>query len=295
MQLPAFGVKRNTWSRNRGNVARLSLIAMFITTLLTNAHSQDEVPKAEPGSSVAAKQKSGKAVSQPGGVQPMVNSSGTVDPQRLLNAPVWKTSRPKLPAMAEPSVEYLPQPLGIEKKILTILDQPVNFDFVDATLSEVREHLQDKQHIAVIINKARLEEEPFGERADVNLQVQGKTLREGLKYILGEKDLTFFIRDDTLVLSAKADVPKKLFVRTYPVRDLVGNADADYELLRTTIYQSVGSVEEWRIDGTSTGPCSVSVMPAAGCLVIRQDWTGHDEVLELLRVLRRLNLETKVK
>jgi hypothetical protein len=295
MQVSAFSVNCAVLFRNRWNLALVSVVVLLVSTLQPAAQSEDEVPKTEQSSPAVLKQENGKAGDQPSALKPPVNSPRTVDPQKVLHAPVGKTSRPKLPAMAEPSVEYLPQPLGIEKKILTILDQTVNFDFVDATLGEVRQHLQDKQHIAVIINKARLEEEQIGEQADVNLQVQGRTLREGLKSILGAKDLTFFVRDDTLVFTAKADVPKKLFVRTYPVRDLVGNTDADYELLRTTIYQSVGSVEEWRIDGTSTGPCSVSIMPAAGCLVIRQNWPGHDEVLELLRVLRRLNLETKVK
>jgi len=127
--------------------------------------------------------------------------------------------------MAPPSVEYLPEPLGKEKEIREILEKPVKFDFVDATLGEARTHLMDKYNIEVIIQGAKLDENPWAEVADVNFSGQEIACRTGLKQILGPKDMTFLIRDGTLVFAKKSDLSQKLFVLTYPVRDLVEDCD----------------------------------------------------------------------
>src|SRR5260370_1072572 len=125
-----------------------------------------------------------------------------------------------------------------------------------------------------------------------------------LNLILQPLLLDYLVEDDVLKITSKKAAQKKLITRTYPVADLceeLSRIDGDdgrqkenkvenatrpgshlYSALINAITATIDpdSWEELSGDGSSTP------MRQAGSLVIRQTWSVHRKILQLLRDLR---------
>lgn len=226
-------------------------------------------------------------------------SKGTVKPE--IKKPVAHISsagvrRPALPAMAPPSVEYLPEPIGMEKQILEILDEQADFEFTDESLEGILAFLTEKHGLQFVTDRGKLEDESVPTDANMfTLKLSGISLRSGLKILLTQKNLAYIIDDEVIKVTTFSDAIQHRPTRTYPVRDLVGNVDVDYQLLSEAIQQSTGGQpdEPWSEADGEGG--SISILPATGCLVIRQTEHAHEEILKLLRALRKANAEMQPK
>jgi hypothetical protein len=111
-----------------------------------------------------------------------------------------------------------------EEKIVSVLNKPMKekFDFVDATLEDVRIKLMEVYEINVIIDKAKLEEETIAtDTADINLVISDITLKNAIKLLLEPKQLTYTIQDEVLKITTKADGGAKKPILAYYVGDLV--------------------------------------------------------------------------
>ena len=217
---------------------------------------------------------------------------GSFFPKRPSIPPAASISRPTLPPMAPPSVEYYPQPVGEEKRILSVLEEQVDFDFKGETLEGVVTKLSEIHGIQFEIDQRHLEEESIKtDIADITLKRSGISLRSALKIMLRRKNLTFIIEDEVIRVTTMTAALDHRPTRTYPVRDLVGNVDVDYQLISLTIQQTLGGPPDdpW-IEADGEGG-SISALPATGCLVIRQTPKVHEEILNLLRSLRKANAE----
>lgn len=217
---------------------------------------------------------------------------GGFPPQLPTELRAASINRPSLPPMAPPSVEYFPQPVGEEKRILSVLEEQVDFDFKSETLEGVLTKIGDMHGIQFEIDQRHLQEESIKtDVAEITFKRSGISLRSALNSILRRKDLAFFIKDEVIRVTSMTDALEHRPTRTYPVRDLVGNVHVDYELLSLTIQQTLGGPpnDPWmEMDGEGG---SISVLPATGSLVIRQTPKVHDEMLNLLRSLRKANAE----
>jgi hypothetical protein len=193
-------------------------------------------------------------------------------------------NRPKLPLAAAPAIEYFPELSDADKRLAEILDEEAMSDVVDGTLDETLEKLRSKHPELqfVLDRKALNEAEITSDTPDLTLKVSGISLRSWLKLVLDTKELTFFFEDEVIKVTTKDSAQGKLLTRTYPVRDLVSNVDADYLLLKDAIEKSVPTVED---GGT------ISILPAAGCLIISNTRQGHEDTLKVLRSIRKANKE----
>lgn len=201
-------------------------------------------------------------------------------------------ARPPLPPMAAPLVEFLPALSAKEKEILEKLEKPVQFDFTRDSLEDVVSEISKSHRLPIVIKRNPLEENSIAVDArDISLKLSEVSLHSALKILQEAKNVEFIIQDGVLTLTSPDDAISKMVTRTYPVRDLVGNVDVDYELLVKAITRGVAG--RWTNEGG--GFCSAAMLPATGCLVIRHTWQGHDEVLKLLRVLREVNKENRTK
>jgi hypothetical protein len=111
-----------------------------------------------------------------------------------------------------------------EEKIVSVLNKPMKekFDFVDATLEDVRNKLMEVYEINVIIDKVKLEEETIAtDTADINLVISDITLKNAIKLLLEPKQLTYTIQDEVLKITTKADGGAKKPILAYYVGDLV--------------------------------------------------------------------------
>ncbi|MDB5391166.1 MAG: domain containing CoxE-like protein, partial [Planctomycetaceae bacterium] len=111
-----------------------------------------------------------------------------------------------------------------EEKIVLALGKPMKekFDFVDATLEDVRNKLMEVYEINVIIDKVKLEEETIAtDTADINMVISDITLKNALKLLLEPKNLTYVIQDEVLKITTKADGTLKKPILAYYAGDLV--------------------------------------------------------------------------
>lgn len=227
----------------------------------------------------------------------------------------------RIPATAAPAtmpkVEFWPQLSEREQMILTRLEEEVTFDFTDESLSGVIETLMERHGFDIIVDKVKLEEESIMmDATDVSLKLHDVPLRSALRLLLRQKNLVYVIENDVLTITTKADYETERLTRTYPVRDLTGDETAAFHLLMDAIRQGV-TPGAWRdlsqpsssgyaapsaASPAGNGPqppvanavsaCTISMVPASGSLVIRQSRDGHEEVLSLLRALRKAQTDS---
>jgi hypothetical protein len=110
-----------------------------------------------------------------------------------------------------------------EEKIVSALNKPMKekFDFVDATLEDVKNKLTEVYEINVIIDKVKLEEEAIAtDQADITLAIGDITLKNALKLLLEPKGLTFSIQDEVLRITTKTEGGVKLQIKAYYAGDL---------------------------------------------------------------------------
>ena len=110
-----------------------------------------------------------------------------------------------------------------EEKIVSALNRPMKekFDFVDATLEDVRNKLVEVYEINVVIDKVKLEEESIAtDAADINLVIGDIMLRNALKLLLDPKELTYSIQDEVLKITTKSDGAGKKPIKAVYAGDL---------------------------------------------------------------------------
>jgi hypothetical protein len=207
---------------------------------------------------------------------------------------------------AAPLTEFLPPLSDAEQAIVRELDLPTSFDFQDESLEGVRTALMERHKFNIIYDpQASLDAESEGkesiaESTDLTLRVNNIPLRSALRLLFAKKGLAFYVEDDVLKITEDTGHEPGGSTRTYPVRDLVGVDESDYQRLMEAIKEGVapwswkGTSHSWSIE-TGADWSTISKVPATGCLVIRTTWRGHDEVLALLRTLRKANLASPKK
>jgi hypothetical protein len=214
-------------------------------------------------------------------------------------------SQARSPQVDPPAVEFFPELSIKEQAIARKLDTPITFDFTDETLNGIQETIMDRHGFDIMFDKTNLEGESIAtDAADVTVKVNEIPLRSALRLLLRTKKLAWVIEDDVLKITTETAYQGDRLTRTYPVRDLTGDEVSDFQSLMEAIRQGVtpGSWNETPHPGsvpslsapaapsTTKGkmPVStISMVPATGSLVIHQSWQGHDEVLKLLRALRK--------
>ncbi len=207
-------------------------------------------------------------------------------------------------------VEFFPELSQKEKHIVEQLDLPTTFDFTDESLDGVRETVMERHGFDILIERDELEEESIAsDAADLTLKVNEVPLRSALKLLLGRKNLAYVIEDDVLKITTQSAYANDRLTRIYPVRDLTDNKPDDFQSLMEAIRQGVtpgfwkdtssfpAPAAAYTAPGTFGGgvtgaqrketTSTISMVPASGSLVIHQSWQGHDEVLKLLRALRK--------
>lgn len=233
------------------------------------------------------------------------------------------TVKPAAPAVAaseSATMEFFPELSRKEQKILRELEMPTTFDFTDETLKGIADTLMQRHGFDIVIDKPRLEENSVAvDATDISVKVSEVSLRSALRLALRQKNLGYVIEDDVLMITTAEASEAGRITRTYPVQDLTGESPGDFPALMEAIKQGVtpGSWRESADLGYGSGvPHSapggfgnvspapptfaksgnvkasdlqntISMVPASGSLVIRQSWRGHDEVLTLLRALRK--------
>ncbi len=185
---------------------------------------------------------------------------------------------------AEPAREFLPAPTESEERIEAVLQKSITLDFVETPLVTVVEYMKDAlgNTVEFQLDNRALEDAGVGGDTPVTRHVKNVRAASGLKLMLDELDLTYGIRDDVVIITSKDREDTQLFTRIYPVSDLVGGPDPDYDALVDAITTTVLPAT-WDEVG---GPGSIVAMPNSKSVVVSQTRQAQDEILQLLRALR---------
>jgi len=174
------------------------------------------------------------------------------------------------------------------------LDDPIAPEFADVTLEEVVKQLSHLRRIPILVDIRALDDMGIGTDVLVSFHSGPIPLRDALRHILRQLDLTYILRDEALVITTRGEAEVNLIARAYPVRDLMGEANAQNELQGTPeaaslddlieLITSAVEVQTWDAVG---GPGSIEACPHIDVLVISQTGECHEKVADLLKKLRQ--------
>jgi hypothetical protein len=191
---------------------------------------------------------------------------------------------------AEPQPEFFPRPTDAQLKYESELSASTQFSFADTPLDDVIGFIRDYHNIAILIDLVDLQNVGMDPEAPINLELNGISLRSGLKHLLEPLNLGYAIEREVMVIKTRETLSREFISRTYPVGDLVERSGTEdgflspetqggelVEVLRTAIGKSAWDPE------TDAG---IIYSPRSQALVIRQTREVQDEILEQLRHLR---------
>ncbi len=194
-----------------------------------------------------------------------------------------------LPRQTDSSpTEYFPRPTKEEEKIIKALETPIDVEFADLPLEDcltfIAEH-PNFSRFSMQLDRATLADLEVALDQPITLKLQGLRLESVLHLLLRPVQLEFLVQDDVLIITASAKADEIKFTRTYPVRDLYSERTAParpgsqlVDTLKNTI-----EPDSW---SELSGGGEIRYVKQTDSLVIRQTWSVHRKVVQLLRGLR---------
>ena len=185
-----------------------------------------------------------------------------------------------------------PASVAFAERMEQALAKPVVVDFTEAPLSEVMAHLQQYCQIPIYLDLKSLEDVGIGSDVPVTITVKDVTLRSALELILGELELTYAIRYESLNITTSEQAESVLLTRVYPVADfavaappslIVPEPYSRYRVLLRLLAECVAP-QTWEEVG---GAGSALVYEPWGVLVVTQTQQVHEELELLLTALRK--------
>jgi hypothetical protein len=172
-------------------------------------------------------------------------------------------------------------------KIKRVLADPLKscgLDFSDEPLQNVIGFLQSEYAIPVEIETPALEDAGIALDEPVTANFNNISLNSALRLMLERKHLTFVIQDEVLLITTPDAAEARLMACVYDVRDLIGddNEGKHIAALVDVILSCVAS-GSWAENGD--GEAEIKRLQP-GLLVISQTRAAHDEVAELLALIR---------
>ena len=101
--------------------------------------------------------------------------------------------------------------LTAEEHIIEILDSSVDFEFDETPFIDVMDELRDKYSINVVLDETA-RQDSLTEEEEVTIALSGIKMRSALRLMLAEKNSTFVVHDEVLLIISKdvADSPEFL-------------------------------------------------------------------------------------
>ncbi len=121
-----------------------------------------------------------------------------------------------------------------EQRIWKQLDAHTEFKYHDMHLKDVIADLRQRHDIPIVINSKAIEQYGIKTDSPITMNVSGISLRSGLRLILAQFDLTYFITDDVLQITTPEDKENQLVSRNYGFDEMLlllrrGNSNSSLE------------------------------------------------------------------
>ena len=203
--------------------------------------------------------------------------------------------------------DTVPRPLVLDaaggEKIRDELDKRAAVELQDAPLNAALDYIADLYRIPIVIDTNALDDFGIGTDVPITFEMKRLPLRNTLRILLDQLDLTFVVRDEVLLITSTEEAEAMLQTVVYPVGDLVTPVDLanlahheqyldaetsaywlDFDSLIDTITTSVGPAS-WDAVG---GPSSIETLYTPTALLISQTEEIHEQIVNLLAELRRV-------
>lgn len=171
-----------------------------------------------------------------------------------------------------------------EAEVLKSLNSYMTPDFDKVPFKQVIEYLMEKTGQAILVDENSLKDLNIEYDDPVDFRLKTKiTVRTILKKILGDKGLSYVIRDGTIQVMSAEKAKSITVVRSYPVADLVGGTFNLYDpftnqLIANNVQSLIQTVQNavepghWKENG---GPGTITFHGPSGSLIIRASAEMH--------------------
>ncbi len=179
-----------------------------------------------------------------------------------------------------------PQLTEKEAKLLKTLNSVMSVDYDNDKLKSVINHLQDKTGLTIIVDPMSLMDLNIDYEDPVSFKVDKASVRTILKKVLGDKGLTYIIKEGAIQVMTPEKASKHTVIRTYQIGDLVegdprlamqfGPFVAQFQMQQNAqqlilLIQQVIEPNYWQ----PNGPGSIIFYPPTKSLIIRGSAEMH--------------------
>ncbi len=174
-----------------------------------------------------------------------------------------------------------------EGRILHQLEAHDSFTYKAIPLEAFVQLLRDRYSINVVIDQRALEDFGIDLATPLSVHLLDATLESALNFALDSVELTWTIRDESLLITTPERAEAQLETRIYPVRDLVvvefeRQIDTNFDDLIWPITSTIHP-DSWAEVG---GPGGIEPHVASSSLFISQTWRVHRDIERLIATIR---------
>ncbi|MBM3992596.1 MAG: hypothetical protein FJ303_00340 [Planctomycetes bacterium] len=179
-----------------------------------------------------------------------------------------------------------PQLTDKEVKLLKTLNSVMSVEYDNDKFKAVLNHIQEKTGLAIIVDEGSMRDAMVDYDDPVTFKIGKVSVRTILKKILGDKSLTYIIKEGTIQVMTPKKASEYTVVRTYQVDDLIapspqmqmmfGPFVAQAQMQQNAqmlinLIQSTVSPDYWQ----PNGPGSIVFFPPTKSLIIRASAEMH--------------------
>lgn len=144
-----------------------------------------------------------------------IETSAVPTDKEIAFAKDWKERRERLQSFINPKLTK--QETALLKTLNSVMSVDYNGDKFKAVLS----HLQERTGLVLIMDEASVRDLNLDYDDPVTFKVQKATVRTILKKVLGDKGLTYIIKEGNIQVMTPKRASEYTVVRSYPVDDLI--------------------------------------------------------------------------
>ena len=105
------------------------------------------------------------------------------------------------------------------------LDKKMDAEFIETTFRDVLEFVENSSGIQFYVKRKHLDEAGVSEDTPITKQLKQVRVRTLLDLMLEELNLTYYEKDDLIVITSREDAESTLEIRVYDCRDLLAIAE----------------------------------------------------------------------
>ena len=184
-----------------------------------------------------------------------------------------------------------------EKRIEEALERECNISVVESPMLDLFKKIEREFDINVELDTRALDSVGIGTDTPITRRIKGISLHSALQLMLRDLELTWMVRNGTLLVTTPEEAEASLVLQVYEVSDIVltsrlrplvhqgrSNVMADFDSLINVITTSV-QPESWDEVG---GPASIEALAymRKNVLVVSHRWEAHEQIAQLLDKLR---------